>query len=234
MMVVAAVGGCDDSGAVDESVPQKSLAVLPRSYDLQVEVLWSECDLEGWRLIDGEATAVVSQADSLVSWNQTSRGEGGETRPGAAWALEGALCPATPGEESDDATGPPAVPDGGASPAGGDGGVELAPYLLRLSGRVVQRPSFGESVCQVVLEIPKGTEGNNCEGTGCRACDRPDAFEFLVDPCTCAVSVETLEVQLVFREACEALPNCTIGLRVTGEGARTGCIVRDEALCPPD
>ncbi len=248
---------CDDTTEVDDTLPANALTVLPRSYLVDVELVWSDCSFEGWTLSDGRARAAVTQEQSVVTWTQTGLDARGAALPGDPWRFNGALC-AESAQGEGGCPPPPTfesvpvvdagVTDGGLG-AGGAASAEAAPgplYYLRLSTRVVKRLSFGENVCRAELLIPNTTaaacvddcEGSAAERSACAArcegaCTRCDAIEFPVKPCSCDVTHTYVEARLMYDEACAERPACTIGLVLSARGEPGRCLVSDDEVCPP-
>jgi len=226
--------GCDDSVVVDESVPVNALAALPRSYLVDMDIVWSDCRFEGWALSDGQARAAVTQNQSEVSWTQTGLDARGDVRSGDAWRFSGALC-AESAVGEDGCSAPPTFESAFAVDAGvGDASMaetdasaenDETRFYLRMTVRTIERLSFGENVCRAELVMPStrmedcraGCRGDTAEVAACTRrcegkCTRCDALELPVKPCSCDVVHTYVEAAVRYEEGCAALPSCTIGM----------------------
>ena len=240
--------GCDDGATTDNTLPPNALTLLPRSYLVDVELVWSDCRIEGWTLEDGQARAIVAQEQSGITWTQRGIDDRGGDRAGGAWIFRGGLCPASVLGQGVCAPAPTfesvpvidaGVDDGGMGDGGmGDAGsVDSAAYYLRLTARAVTRLSFGDSICRAELRLSNGTVDDcyaecpavgTSEGDACRAscvgiCSSCHALELPVKPCSCDVMHTYIESELTYDEGCRSRAPCTIGMVLSARSESGGC-----------
>ncbi|MEZ4470167.1 MAG: hypothetical protein R3F60_05045 [bacterium] len=89
---VLAAAGCTSASRSDGDPPPEGLPWLARSYQVEVELVRSDCHPGGLDAEARPATAVIYQDADYVEWRQESTAEDGDF-----WYLTGALCPTDAG-----------------------------------------------------------------------------------------------------------------------------------------